>query len=233
MTTQHPQARPVDFQYETALLAEECGEVTQIIGKSLRFGWQSYDPANPSVTNLDLLHDEVGDVLAAIQLATDRGLLNGARLDARKAEKTAKLNVVAPASTLYPGWTAGNSGFYYQTPPVTGTPNVTATISNIESAVSTINTGVGTKVDTGLTAAQERLAAGISIVFGIVLLVAVWFGATRLANDTFRLEASRASAQCYRDSATMDVSATTCESLQKLSGDKPAPVVVTPVAPGE
>jgi NTP pyrophosphatase (non-canonical NTP hydrolase) len=53
-----------------ALLAEECGEVLQVIGKIIRHGYQSSNPHFPSdqggPTNRDLLVKEVGDVLLAI-----------------------------------------------------------------------------------------------------------------------------------------------------------------------
>ena len=47
-----------------AMLAEEAGEVVQIVGKILRHGYDSYHPANPNVTNRELLDDEIGDLLA-------------------------------------------------------------------------------------------------------------------------------------------------------------------------
>lgn len=46
-----------------AMLAEECGEVIQVIGKILRHGYDSFHPADPSVTNRDLLGRELTDLL--------------------------------------------------------------------------------------------------------------------------------------------------------------------------
>lgn len=46
-----------------AMLAEECGEVIQIIGKILRHGYDNYHPADPNTTNRRLLEREVIDVL--------------------------------------------------------------------------------------------------------------------------------------------------------------------------
>jgi len=47
-----------------AMLAEECGEVIQVIGKILRHGYDSYHPADPSTTNRQLLGRELTDLLA-------------------------------------------------------------------------------------------------------------------------------------------------------------------------
>ena len=38
-----------------AMLAEECGEVIQMVGKILRHGYDSYHPADPNTTNKQLL----------------------------------------------------------------------------------------------------------------------------------------------------------------------------------
>jgi NTP pyrophosphatase (non-canonical NTP hydrolase) len=56
-----------------AMLAEECGEVIQVVGKILRHGYDSYHPANPSVTNRMLLGQELTDLYAvAAALCRDR-----------------------------------------------------------------------------------------------------------------------------------------------------------------
>ena len=56
-----------------AMLAEECGEVIQVIGKILRHGYDSFHPADPSVTNRDLLGRELTDLLTvAASLCRDR-----------------------------------------------------------------------------------------------------------------------------------------------------------------
>lgn len=49
-----------------AILAEECGEVVQMVGKSLRHGLDSYHPEDPERTpNSTLLRRELVDVIAA------------------------------------------------------------------------------------------------------------------------------------------------------------------------
>lgn len=48
------------------MLAEECAEVIQVIGKIQRHGYYSYHPDNPSVSNLQLLQKEMQDVSAVL-----------------------------------------------------------------------------------------------------------------------------------------------------------------------
>lgn len=52
-----------------ALLAEEAGEVVQVIGKILRHGYESYHPRGAD-TNRQLLVAELGDLYAALQMMT-------------------------------------------------------------------------------------------------------------------------------------------------------------------
>jgi cbb3-type cytochrome oxidase subunit 3 len=92
----HPDTVPIDHQYEVALINEECAEVCQIIGKSLRFGWASYNPADPTQTNYDLLHNEIGDVEAAIEFGISRGAFDRSKITTAKKAKLAKLSRVAP-----------------------------------------------------------------------------------------------------------------------------------------
>jgi NTP pyrophosphatase (non-canonical NTP hydrolase) len=97
----HPEARPVSHQYELAVLGEECGEAIQIVGKTLRFGYESYNPSDKDKeTNLDLLHKELGDVLAAIDFAVERGLLDREKLVTRQFFKRKILMKVAPPPAM-------------------------------------------------------------------------------------------------------------------------------------
>jgi hypothetical protein len=59
-----------------ALLAEECGEVVQIVGKILRHGLNSFHPEEPSYCNRDLLQKELGHVQAAITMMEDIRLVD-------------------------------------------------------------------------------------------------------------------------------------------------------------
>lgn len=70
-----------------ALLAEECGEVVQIIGKILRHGYHSCHPNNLNCPNSDLLHKELGDVQAAISIMEEKGDLNYILLSEFKSGK--------------------------------------------------------------------------------------------------------------------------------------------------
>ena len=56
-----------------ALLAEECGEVIQMVGKVLRHGYASHHPNDPISSNRMLLGDEVGHVLAVVEMMCEAG----------------------------------------------------------------------------------------------------------------------------------------------------------------
>lgn len=49
-----------------AMLAEECAEVIQIVGKILRHGYNSWHPDNPAHNNRWLLRKEIVDVIAVL-----------------------------------------------------------------------------------------------------------------------------------------------------------------------
>ncbi len=59
-----------------AMLAEECGEVIQIVGKILRHGYDSHHPDNPTTTNRHLLIKELSDVNAVLQAMGREELIN-------------------------------------------------------------------------------------------------------------------------------------------------------------
>jgi len=57
-----------------AILAEECGEVMQIIGKILRHGYNSHSPNDPyQVNNRNKLMMELGDIMAIETMMTNAG----------------------------------------------------------------------------------------------------------------------------------------------------------------
>ena len=57
-----------------AFLAEELGEVQQIVGKILRHGYYSVDPTkDDNVSNKEMLETELADVFYAINLLDDNG----------------------------------------------------------------------------------------------------------------------------------------------------------------
>jgi NTP pyrophosphatase (non-canonical NTP hydrolase) len=55
-----------------AMLAEECGEVQQAVGKILRHGYESKPPRG-GLTNRVALEREIGDVHAVMELMQDAG----------------------------------------------------------------------------------------------------------------------------------------------------------------
>lgn len=59
------------------LIQEECSEVIQIISKIHRFGFDSYHPTDlEKESNRSRLESEIGDLLALIQIACDRGIVH-------------------------------------------------------------------------------------------------------------------------------------------------------------
>lgn len=57
-----------------AMLAEECGEVVQMVGKILRHGYEECHPNDQhQQTNRSLLSSELIDLLAVVDLMENRG----------------------------------------------------------------------------------------------------------------------------------------------------------------
>lgn len=61
-----------------AILAEECAEVVQAVGKILRHGLDSQHTHVPGLTNVVSLEQELGDAHLAMQICADIGIV---RLD--------------------------------------------------------------------------------------------------------------------------------------------------------
>ena len=72
-----------------ALVAEECGEVLQIIGKILRHGYESHHP-DGGPPNRNLLEREIGDLKHAISRLTDHDL-NSIAVGVAQRAKAAKV----------------------------------------------------------------------------------------------------------------------------------------------
>jgi hypothetical protein len=63
------------FDFATGKLNEELGESVAAIGKSMRFGWFSYDPTvdiNKRRSNIDWLLSELDDLKGAIKNFEDQ-----------------------------------------------------------------------------------------------------------------------------------------------------------------
>lgn len=57
-----------------AILAEECGEVTQMVGKILRFGWYgTKTKAKDYGPNSARLEEEVGNLINIVNMMVDAG----------------------------------------------------------------------------------------------------------------------------------------------------------------
>ena len=71
-----------------ALLAEECGECVQAIGKILRHGYENFSPFDMSATtNREALERECGDIYHAITRLCDDGDLSNGEIRKREREK--------------------------------------------------------------------------------------------------------------------------------------------------
>lgn len=85
-----------------ALLAEEMGETIQVIGKILRHGYCSYDPAKPTTTNRDLLERELGDVMAVLGLMVQRDDVGEAAIDRFRIAKLRRVEQFLHHNTVNP-----------------------------------------------------------------------------------------------------------------------------------
>jgi len=81
-----------DYLRETLLiLMEECAEVTQAISKCFRFGPHQLKPGKER-TNLSMLEEEIGDLMAMIELLVDCKVgITDKGLDEAKMKKFEKL----------------------------------------------------------------------------------------------------------------------------------------------
>jgi NTP pyrophosphatase (non-canonical NTP hydrolase) len=71
-----------------AVLAKECGEVIQVIGKIVRHGYDSYFPGDPDrVTNRALLEKEIGDVKTIADMMGNEGDISKSAIQKRFREK--------------------------------------------------------------------------------------------------------------------------------------------------
>jgi len=73
------------------ILQEECAEVTQAVSKCFRFGPDQMKPNKP-MTNIQMLEEELGDLLAMIELITDQNVgITNQGLKKAKKQKFEKL----------------------------------------------------------------------------------------------------------------------------------------------
>ena len=72
------------------ILQEECAEVIQAVSKISRFGIDNLKPGKPK-TNREHLEEELGDMLAMIDILKEKGIVSGACLETAKHAKIEKL----------------------------------------------------------------------------------------------------------------------------------------------
>lgn len=76
MTSQHFNNLTPKQAELLAMLAEECGEVVQIVGKILRHGLANFHPDNPPESNRQLLQKEMTDLYAVMSMMQASYLVN-------------------------------------------------------------------------------------------------------------------------------------------------------------
>lgn len=93
-------ANPIDFPKETKMdsqtrevmniLSEEAAEIVVAVSKCHRFGMDNYKPGKPK-TNREHLEEEIGDLLAMIDILVDMQVINTESLEIAKIAKIEKL----------------------------------------------------------------------------------------------------------------------------------------------
>jgi hypothetical protein len=92
MNTSFNELTPAEIE-RLALLAEECAETIQIIGKIIRHGYQSTHPKDrDGPNNRAMLQFELGDIDAAISLMTEAGDVFKSEITDSTARKLAKIH---------------------------------------------------------------------------------------------------------------------------------------------
>lgn len=79
------------------ILQEECAEVIQAVSKISRFGMDNLKPGKPK-TNREHLEEELGDMLAMIDILCSLGVVE---LDNLRVAKLAKIEKLKKWSTIY------------------------------------------------------------------------------------------------------------------------------------
>lgn len=81
------------------ILSEECAEVIQAISKCHRFGLDNYKPGKPK-TNREHLEEEIGDLLAMVDILVNIGVVNVSSLEHAKIAKIQKLKIWSNIANL-------------------------------------------------------------------------------------------------------------------------------------
>ena len=72
------------------ILQEECAEVIQAVSKVRRFGINNYKPGKPK-TNREHLEEELGDLLAMVDIMLEQDIVSWGNLEVAKKAKIEKL----------------------------------------------------------------------------------------------------------------------------------------------
>lgn len=72
------------------ILQEECAEVIQAVSKISRFGIDNYKPGKPK-TNREHLEEELGDMLAMIDILKEMDVVSWNNMEVAKQAKIEKL----------------------------------------------------------------------------------------------------------------------------------------------
>ena len=72
------------------ILQEECAEVIQAVSKISRFGLDNLKPGKPK-TNREHLEEELGDLVAMIDILTRNGVVDSANIEMAATAKIEKL----------------------------------------------------------------------------------------------------------------------------------------------
>lgn len=75
-----------------AILAEECGEVIQLVGKIIRFGWDDSHPKHDNVPNRKLLTQELADLRVATNLLLHEDDIDLRDFEECEGKKLEKIN---------------------------------------------------------------------------------------------------------------------------------------------
>lgn len=73
-----------------SILQEECAEVIQAVSKINRFGIDNYKPGKPK-TNREHLEEELGDMMAMIDILKEMGVVSTKATELAKQAKIEKL----------------------------------------------------------------------------------------------------------------------------------------------
>ena len=83
-------ANPANYKEAMDILQEECGEVIVEVSKCRRFGLQNTHYKTGQV-HAEMLENEIGDVLAMVDILVEQGIISRDRLDIAKQNKKEKL----------------------------------------------------------------------------------------------------------------------------------------------